>query len=112
MFFPANVYISVELTLTVFNGNVVIVESPITKMVVFLSGVAAVSNNTANREIKIDFLIRYIISSICYCILCSPSQRTFQVPSLGKPGFRGSVQPSHPAHIMAMVVSRAPLPGR
>ena len=57
MFFSAIVYISVELTLTVFNGNVVIVESPITKMVVFLSGVAAVSNNTANREIKIDFFI-------------------------------------------------------
>lgn len=47
-----------------------------------------------------------------YCMRWRPSQRTFQVPSLGKPGLRGWVQPSHPAHIMAMAERRAPLPGR
>ena len=47
-----------------------------------------------------------------YCIRCRSSQRTFQVPSWGKPGLWGMGQPSHPAHIMAMAVSRAPLPGR
>ncbi len=39
------------------------------------------------------------------------SQRTFHVPSSGNPGFARS-QPSHPAHIIAMAVSRPPLPGR
>ena len=42
---------------------------------------------------------------------CNPSQRTFHLPSFGNPGLFPS-DPSHPAHIMATVVSNPPLPGR
>ncbi len=40
-----------------------------------------------------------------------PSHFTFQVPSLGKPGFL-TVQPSQPAHMRATAVNKPPLPGR
>ena len=42
---------------------------------------------------------------------CNPSQRTFHLPSFGNPGLFPS-DPSHPAHIIATVVSNPPLPGR